>query len=286
MASLFEISPKTPQRVIDLVSAAGVDVSVWGDYAGGEARAASNPKYCYQWSFTGPNELVVLNLWFDDMKEVKGVISIALNMRETACEFETVPHKAVRVLRARAMDEAIQSAYQDQCPVRVVVCEGEMKSASDPKGASSRVNKRLLDPVSWAVTAYDVETGACTLTRGAIPDPFVDQFEMDDNLTHPVEQKTISGKVFVRNPAVRRRVLIRAQGKCEFCSSPGFVTSDGRIFLETHHVIALSENGADSCGNVVALCPNHHREAHHGQNGPVMRDALLGHTEGRGHEVL
>jgi 5-methylcytosine-specific restriction protein A len=49
---------------------------------------------------------------------------------------------------------------------------------------------------------------------------------------------------------------------------------DGKVFLETHHVIPLSEGGGDTEGNVVALCPNHHREAHHGANRDRMRIEL------------
>jgi hypothetical protein len=45
MSTLDELKFTVKQRVIDLVSAAGIDVSDWGKFAGGEKRAASNPKY-------------------------------------------------------------------------------------------------------------------------------------------------------------------------------------------------------------------------------------------------
>ncbi|MGH8672363.1 MAG: HNH endonuclease, partial [Burkholderiales bacterium] len=41
-----------------------------------------------------------------------------------------------------------------------------------------------------------------------------------------------------------------------------------------HHVAALSEGGADTDDNVVALCPNHHREAHHGARKREMGSKL------------
>lgn len=56
---------------------------------------------------------------------------------------------------------------------------------------------------------------------------------------------------------------------------PGFFRADGSLFLETHHVIPLSEGGKDSTSNVVALCPNHHREAHHGKDAGDIRDKLI-----------
>lgn len=49
----------------------------------------------------------------------------------------------------------------------------------------------------------------------------------------------------------------------------------GSIYVETHHIIPLSEDGLDSEGNVVAICPNHHREAHHGQQKADMRQLLI-----------
>ena len=35
--------------------------------------------------------------------------------------------------------------------------------------------------------------------------------------------------------------------------------------MESHHIIALANEGADRMTNVIALCPNHHREAHYGK---------------------
>jgi hypothetical protein len=36
---------------MDLVAAAGIDVSDWANFEGGQQKAASNPKYCYDWAF-------------------------------------------------------------------------------------------------------------------------------------------------------------------------------------------------------------------------------------------
>jgi len=61
MSELSEIRPKDQHRVMDLVKAAGVDVSDWGNFKGGEKKAACNPKFCYEWSFVEPQKVVVLN---------------------------------------------------------------------------------------------------------------------------------------------------------------------------------------------------------------------------------
>jgi predicted restriction endonuclease len=72
-------------------------------------------------------------------------------------------------------------------------------------------------------------------------------------------------RVFARNDTVRRMVLIRAGGYCEFCGSEGFRKPDGSIYIESHHIIALAKDGEDRLTNVIGLCPNHHREAHFGE---------------------
>jgi 5-methylcytosine-specific restriction protein A len=275
MSRLSEIVPKDPHLIIDLARDAGVNVSDWGNFKGGKRRAASNPKYCYEWSFVEPKKVIVLNMWYASMEERDGTIVQNFNMREVAREFGQIPGKAVWGKRALRMDLAIQEAVRDNLPVRVVVLEGAKRGVDQPKTEASRVEKRLLDPVTWAVTNYDWSTGHCTVTRGAHPDRFADQFSIPQELEKPVEQRTVSGHVFVRNPDVRRRVLQRAKGKCEWCAEPGFIMADGRVYLETHHVIPLAERGSDTEGNVVALCPNHHREAHHGANSSEMRKTLL-----------
>lgn len=70
---------------------------------------------------------------------------------------------------------------------------------------------------------------------------------------------------YARDPRVRDAVLRRAKGKCEFCGKPGFMKSDGTRYLESHHIIALAKDGEDRPTNVIALCPNDHREAHFGE---------------------
>jgi 5-methylcytosine-specific restriction enzyme A len=105
-----------------------------------------------------------------------------------------------------------------------------------------------------------------------VPDRYSDQF--DEIAAPAVAQKDANGKVYMRDPAVRALVLLRAKGKCEFCGVDGFLKYDGKVYLETHHIVPLSEGGPDHVRNVIALCPNHHREAHFGKKRAVLRDDL------------
>ena len=275
MSNLEQLRPTKKNRVMDLVREAGVDVTDWGNYKGGSKNAASNPKYCYEWSFVQPKQVVVLNLWHDNLKERHGVVFQALNFRRNARKHRRTLKRAVWEKRARRMDDAVQAAVNDHLPIRVVICAGVIRDRNDPDAVASKVERRLLDPVPWAVTNYEPKTGECILTRGAYSQVFVDQFSLRESSPSPPERRPVTGLVFVRDPEVRRRVLVRAGGRCEWCSERGFVMTDGCIYLETHHVTPLAEGGLDTDDNVVALCPNHHREAHFGRRKTGIKQELV-----------
>lgn len=275
MSALSEIRPRKHQRLIDLVRAADVDVSDWANFKRGARWAAANPKYCYEWSFVEHGKVIVLCLWHASMHVEDGAIVQTLNMREIARRFEELTGGALGKRRSRGMDLAIQRAFREGLPIRVVVCEGHRRDLDEPEAKPSRVHRRLLDPVTWAVTSYDWSTGQCTLVRGVLPDRFADQFSIQSGAAALAKRRAISGQAYVRSAEVRRRVRERAQGKCEWCGELGFTLPDGRVYIETHHVVALAEDGFDTQDNVVALCPNHHQEAHHGVNKRMMREALL-----------
>ena len=76
----------------------------------------------------------------------------------------------------------------------------------------------------------------------------------------------VSGTRYKRDQQVRAAVVARSKGLCEYCNRAGFLRDDGTAYVETHHIIALAEDGADRVSNVIALCAGHHREAHFGAN--------------------
>lgn len=255
-----------------MVHAAGVDVSSWSDFRG--KNPAVNPNYCFSWSFVEPDKVVVLNLWHEDLQESNGLIIDKWNARNVEQEHGRSP-KAIA--RAKAMDEAIQEAYKKNLPIRAVICKGKKRNHNDSNPKSSSVNYRLLDPEPWHVSHYDFDSGNYTLTRGMnnLPNSYIDQFDLSVPDNSPTQKVPVKGSVYVRRPEVRRFVLSRANGKCEFCGEDGFLMKDGKIYLETHHVNPLYKGGEDAVHNVAALCPNHHREAHHGSRSSEIHQFLL-----------
>ncbi len=80
---------------------------------------------------------------------------------------------------------------------------------------------------------------------------------------------------YVRVEKVRRKVLERANGLCEYEGCVPFKNRRDTPYLEAHHVIKLSQEGRDKESNVIALCANHHREAHFGQRWEALQDEFL-----------
>lgn len=273
--NIESLRPKRRQKLIDLVRDAGVDVSDWARFKGGPHRASSNPKYCYEWAFCAPDSVVVVSVWHEQLREVEGHIILEDNLRETAEFYSNAPGKGMWKKRADAFDQFINLAAEQALPIRAIICDGRKRAKFDLEAQASEVLARSLDPAPWAVTRYDRDSGSFVLNRGALPHRLKDQFSLDPLPPTPTETRNISGSVFVRDRAIRDHALTRANGRCEWCHVLGFATDDGSVFLETHHVVPLSENGLDTRLNVVALCANHHREAHFGSSRVTMRDDLL-----------
>ncbi|MGJ8649491.1 MAG: HNH endonuclease [Opitutaceae bacterium] len=83
------------------------------------------------------------------------------------------------------------------------------------------------------------------------------------------------GFSFKRDPKVRAYVIKRAKGCCEYCGKQGFEMANGQHYIEAHHIIALSQQGDDTPQNVIALCPEHHREAHFGVDTEPLEHAFI-----------
>ena len=255
---------------MDLVHEAGIDVSDWANFKGGVKKARSNPKYCYDWSFVG-NGVIVLNIWYSSIIEESNIVLHRSNLRETSRSDST---KGIWKNRADKFDKIVRNAYQRSQSVRLIINDGYRREGNFKTEKASVVNFRLLDPIPWSVTFYDDSSGQFVLTRGIQPPKLVDQFDIEPEIHIPAEKHKVSGDVFNRSPEVRRIVLQRANGKCEFCGVDGFKTSSDSLYLETHHIIPLSHGGSDKINNVAAICPNHHREAHYGQNADIIRETL------------
>jgi hypothetical protein len=80
--------------------------------------------------------------------------------------------------------------------------------------------------------------------------PMQDQDAVNDLGSDNPKKELISGTRYARDPQVRKTVEARAKGQCELCGKHGFARPDGTIYLETHHIISLANDGADRITSV------------------------------------
>ncbi|MCE9935179.1 HNH endonuclease [Aeromonas salmonicida] len=257
MNLLDTLNPKKRATVISMVEKAGIDTSGWRDYDG--KHPSQNPSYCYEWVFKD-GENILLTIWWKSLRDDDGIY-LAENYRA-----DWINEKPSWKSRASNVDKWIRYAFLNNLDLQVMVI-------SDSKC-------RLLDDVVWHVEDYDELTGSCRIIRGPRCS-FVDQFEENTSLSKKYE---VNGHVYERKAEVRTNALKRAAGKCEYCGLGSFRTASGAIYLESHHIVPLSHNGADTISNVIALCPTHHREAHYGEGKDMLAiefKKILSHKLGR-----
>ena len=81
--------------------------------------------------------------------------------------------------------------------------------------------------------------------------------------------------VYERSRQIRAYVLARAKGRCEACGHAApFLTLTGTPYLEPHHIRRLGDGGPDHPRHMAAVCPNCHREIHHGKQGRSLNERL------------
>jgi 5-methylcytosine-specific restriction protein A len=310
---LEELRPTGKWMIIDCVQSAGIDVSKWS-FRKADGRSVtlpqSNGSYCYEWSFRSADlKNLLLCVWWEGLHvDSGGRICFTENLRAYADtliqHLEKDPKnrnrtiKDPRINRAQHFSTTAQLAFINTTPVRVVIVTGPVREreTEDERAKHDRATGRQLDDQTWFVESFEAETGAFTLVRGnAAPlsvgdkigqvneapmhlearmkqDPsVVDQFTTDDR---PAAY-TYNGVQRNRDPSVRRRVLDRSGGICELTGIPGFVMSNGGVYLETHHIIPLSEGGIDAVENVIALTADAHRQAHYGVGRVELRMRCL-----------
>ena len=287
------LRPLAAGKIMDMVAQSGIDVSYWSQKKdGGTVKVpAANPSYCFDWAFGGGDQPTALCIWHRSLKVDGQRIYYQDSLRERALQLDVIAINKSNVynMRSRARDQAkrarnfdllVQRAFRRSQPVRAILLDGKQKTDWNSGVDSSEVDYRVLDASEWHVESYSDNDGTFCLVRGtknvksvSINEPPV----YEDQFSEPElpEKRDTSGTVYLRSEAVRVIVLNRAAGICEYCGELGFTTSNGATYLETHHVIPLSERGPDIEWNVVAICPNDHRKAHFSKDKNLIRESLI-----------
>lgn len=78
-----------------------------------------------------------------------------------------------------------------------------------------------------------------------------------------------------RSLAIKRYVILRSKGVCEWCEYEApFRKPDRSPYLEPHHTTQVADDGPDHPAHVIALCPNCHRRAHHSEDAEEFTEEL------------
>lgn len=278
MAELFEVKPTQRNRIIDLVQEAGIDVSDWANFKGGQARAATNPKYCYEWSHI-QRDKIILNLWYAHMEvDNEGRIIQRVNFRNRARRDAKSQNELIWKARSIRADAAVRFAYKSQLPIRIIVCDGVMRKRNDESAKPSQVRERMLDPVPWGVLAFEPATGEYILARGVSPTEPDDNFELGDEKLEGIEGKPREKLVIHRKRERRLRHekiqdALHKNGGRLICEVPncGFdflsVYGDlGEGFAEVHHIIPLRNAPPEglkiTLEDLAVVCSNCHSMIH------------------------
>ena len=119
---------------------------------------------------------------------------------------------------------------------------------------------KLRDELSTAmdILASDTQSNEAKTMPLSLLEETAKQYESQ----HPHAREITVRQVY-RNPYIKEYARRRANGICQLCGLKApFCDLDGNPYLESHHIIWLSQGGQDALNNVVALCPNCHRKMH------------------------
>jgi hypothetical protein len=256
---------------------ADFDLSDWGLGKLEATRAATNPKYCYNWSFEQPGECVAVCIWHPEITDDGTHLVVSNNVRT-----EPVSNNAVSLhvwkRRAAMVDRHVQTAYLNRLPVRAIVLQGRRRNRLDPVSKASRVRARLLDPVSWAVTEYDFNSGDFVLTRGMKPGvPLAGPIDLEVASFKEGEMRRAFRVHRHRELRARKekiRSVLRTKGKL-VCEVPkcGFDFQRrygdlGAGYAQVHHLVPLGsaprQGTSTRLSDLAIVCPNCHAMIHLG----------------------
>jgi hypothetical protein len=78
---------------------------------------------------------------------------------------------------------------------------------------------------------------------------------------HPVPTRIVETERFERNPWLAESLKSYYDYRCQVCGID-FEPTYGVPVADTHHIEYLGRGGLDVSGNIVVVCPNHHRVIH------------------------
>ena len=178
------LRPSGKRTVMELVEEAGIDVNDWR-YVDGRPypTPASNPNYCYDWSFGSPQQGYVLCVWHRSLGERKGRVVYECDsgthtrrLREELARSgltETQRRSVLkRVRRSEAFEAAVKDSFYSGRPLKLILNLGNIQEAEEIADAKASVSERELDGEQWFVHSWSDGDGL--IVRGERPQTLAD----------------------------------------------------------------------------------------------------------------
>ncbi len=274
---LEALKPRSKPRIIDLVAAAGFDISDWSNNKNGDAGASSNPKYCYNWHFEQEG-MFLFNLWLHELAVTNKDVSFKANQKELATRLKG-PQRA----RALSYDEAIKKAFQTGSNPRIIIQDRGSRDDGPAKF-------RRLDRMPWTVVSYELSTGNFVLQRGIHTVLHRESFDVELNGYSEGESRMIFVKHRKREAKLRKEKIqdhMQKNGGKLICEVPccnfdfnAVYGELGKGYAHVHHLLPLSKAGDDGISttldDLAVVCANCHAMIHRGGECREMSDLIKG----------
>jgi 5-methylcytosine-specific restriction protein A len=187
-----------------------------------------------------------------------GEIGVNVISRDLVDQFPSFTERAILL----DSTSSVSLLGREPREIRLEIGRAQARLKVDASKSGGNRTKRLLlhsthmTPSDWSVVASPA------VASSPVFKPLLPAIPAGIQSPKSFTQVTV---VIERDSNVRTWILRTAAGICELCGQPApFLDAVGVPFLEVHHVIPLASSGPDTTTNAVALCPNCHRELHHG----------------------
>ena len=199
---------------------------------------------------------------------------------------------------AQRIGRAPTGVYNKLMNLRALDTRAEQAGLSGGSVTDARVWDEYFDPVSRSVDTNRLETDFEALWSRVATEQSLEAAEASLNAEsnrlaqrtyeellaaynrrrpHGAAQRRLTtATTYERSPLVVVLTRTRANYTCEVsgCENSTFDGADDNPFVEVHHLLRLADGGVDTITNTVCVCPNHHRELHHGKNREVLKAEL------------
>ena len=165
------------------------------------------------------------------------------------------------IYMAVSYDVVTNSARRGQCnrPPRVRIISTRDQLSKFSFQELTEVVKAFIENAQGPVEADEVESD--NPLSAELSEEELEHILNFKDATATIKIRTGNSKVRVYSTAIIKQLKALYSGQCQICGTKPFPALDIDI-CEAHHINYFSSSKNNDSGNIVVLCPNHHRLIH------------------------